>query len=655
MSNIRMSGLISNMDTESIVKQLMSAQRTKETKIKNKQTKLTWSQEKWKDLNTKLYSFYTDYASSMRLQGSYSSFKTTSSNENAVTVTASSTAPSGSYNIVVNQLASAQMYTGAKISTTNGSKLSASSKLTTDLNMTNGTVMKIVSGTGAKQKTVNFTVTSTSTINDFNKACQNAGLNASIDVSSDGTSGRLFVSSKASGADNTFSITTSDVTTNATGDNAKTAIYSLFENMVNKDSTGTTSNATVAIPVALKNQVDSYLNAYTVSTSSTEKQSIIDNIYNLRKNYFKGTIADEASKYTPPVTYTSDQLEAEYVSRYENTATVNDAATTKNNIKANADTYAANATLGASTELDKLGLGNTATKINAQNSKIVYNGALFEQSSNTVNINGLTIEAKQVTDATPISAATPTATLLGMTGSTVTVTKDTQAIYDKVKKFVTEYNKILKEMNTLYYAKPAKGYEPLTDDQKEAMSDSEVEKWETKIKDSLFRRDSTLETLTTSFKSSMASTIKDVTKIDGTKKNMNLATFGIHTSTDYTEYGLLHIDGDSDDAQTKANTDKLKKALEEDPDAVMQTLAGVAKNLYDTMSDKMKSTSLRSALTFYNDKEMTKQADKYKKDITTMESKLNTMENAYYKKFSAMETAMAKLQKSTSALASITG
>ena len=50
----------------------------------------------------------------------------------------------------------------------------------------------------------------------------------------------------------------------------------------------------------------------------------------------------------------------------------------------------------------------------------------------------------------------------------------------------------MKEMNTLYNADSAKGYEPLTSQEKEAMSDDEVKEWETKIKNSLLRSDSTL-------------------------------------------------------------------------------------------------------------------------------------------------------------------
>lgn len=44
----------------------------------------------------------------------------------------------------------------------------------------------------------------------------------------------------------------------------------------------------------------------------------------------------------------------------------------------------------------------------------------------------------------------------------------------------------MKEMNTLYNADSAKGYEPLTSEEKEAMSDDDVKLWEDKIKKSCF-------------------------------------------------------------------------------------------------------------------------------------------------------------------------
>ena len=63
----------------------------------------------------------------------------------------------------------------------------------------------------------------------------------------------------------------------------------------------------------------------------------------------------------------------------------------------------------------------------------------------------------------------------------------------RVKDFLTQYNALINEMTSFYNADSAKGYEPLTDEEKDALSDTEVEKWEQKIKDSLLRRDESLK------------------------------------------------------------------------------------------------------------------------------------------------------------------
>ena len=61
MSNrMRMSGINSGMDTQSIVEQLVQAKSTKKEKIKKNQTKLEWKQDAWKTLNAKLYSLYNN-------------------------------------------------------------------------------------------------------------------------------------------------------------------------------------------------------------------------------------------------------------------------------------------------------------------------------------------------------------------------------------------------------------------------------------------------------------------------------------------------------------------------------------------------------------------------------------------------------------------
>ena len=58
-------------------------------------------------------------------------------------------------------------------------------------------------------------------------------------------------------------------------------------------------------------------------------------------------------------------------------------------------------------------------------------------------------------------------------------------------------------MDKLYSADSTKGYEPLTDEEKEAMSEKEIEKWEEKIKDSILRKDSTLNSVASAMKNVM--------------------------------------------------------------------------------------------------------------------------------------------------------
>lgn len=230
----------------------------------------------------------------------------------------------------------------------------------------------------------------------------------------------------------------------------------------------------------------------------------------------------------------------------------------------------------------------------------------------------------------------------------ISVSQDTDSVYHMVKNFVKEYNELLDELNGAYYAESARGYDPLTDEQKDAMSDKEVERWEGKIKDSLLRRDNTLGSLL----SAMRTAMDECVQIDG--KDYALSSFGICT-TKYTEKGKLHIYGDQDDSDGMMYEDKLRKAIEEDPDKVMEVLQSISKKLYDTMSDKMKATELSSALTIYNDKQLTKELTGYKKQLSTEEKRLTEIEDRYYKQFASMETALSKLSSQSSSLASMLG
>ena len=276
----------------------------------------------------------------------------------------------------------------------------------------------------------------------------------------------------------------------------------------------------------------------------------------------------------------------------------------------------------------------------ANDAVIKLDGAELTGSSNTFTVNGLTLN---------LTGTTLDKTTGEYEEIQLNVTNDTDTAYKMVKDFVKKYNELVDEMNKLYKADSARGYDPLTDEQKEAMSDDEIEKWETKIKDSLLRRDDTLSGIITVMRSSLQTT----TEVDG--KKYSLSSFGIRTSSDYTENGKLHIYGDEDDETYSTQTNMLKAALEENPEAVMKTLAEAGQSLYDAMTKKMAKTSLSSALTFYNDKKMKDGQTAYKRQISTLEEKLKDLEDRYYKQFTAMETALTKMQNSSGVFSSYYG
>lgn len=286
-----------------------------------------------------------------------------------------------------------------------------------------------------------------------------------------------------------------------------------------------------------------------------------------------------------------------------------------------------------------------ARKIDGCDSEIYLNGIKYTGSSNSYSINGLNITAQVVTDT---DGKASDANAISITTST-----DTQGIYDKIKDFLSQYNSLINEITSLYNADSAKGYEPLTDDEKDAMSDTEVEKWEQKIKDSLLRRDDNLESLM----SAMTSAMSGAVEVNG--KKMYLSNFGIKTlgylNAPKNQQNAYHIDGDEDDANSSGNADKLMTAITNDPDTVINFMQGLASNLYNSVHKKMQTSSLSSIYTVYNDKEMASEYSDYTDLIKKWEEKLQDKEDYYYKKFSSMETALSKLNSQTSSLSGLFG
>ena len=296
------------------------------------------------------------------------------------------------------------------------------------------------------------------------------------------------------------------------------------------------------------------------------------------------------------------------------------------------------ASTSATTAADSSTAGTTgAVRIVGVDAEIELNGAKFTNNTSTFSINGLTIQA--------------TAETKGDESVTITTDTDVDAIYKSIKDMFTEYNKLIKSMDEAYNADSSKGYEPLTDEEKDAMSDKEVEKWETKIKDSLLRKDDTLNSVANTLKNDMASSFI----ING--KSYALSSFGISTlgyfASGENEKGVYHIDGDKDDTTTSGNEDKLRAAIASDPETVVSFFSQLCTKVYTDLGNKMASSSVSSAYTIYNDKQMNTQYSAY--NTSDAESKVSTWEDYYYSKFSAMESALAKLNSQSSSMSGLFG
>lgn len=697
---IRLSGMVSGMDTESLVTALVSGYQLKKDNLVKAQTKLSWKQEKWKTMNTSIYSFYSGKLSAARFSKAYSLKKSTVSNSSVATVTASSSAVAGDQTLKVKELASSGYLTGGEVTnkSDSASKITGSSKLSAITGKTSGQGSVTLSVDG---KSTNIELTDDMTVNQFIVKLKDAGVQASFDEANQ----RFFISSKTSGKDGDFSLVANDTAGREslyelglyTDDKTSTAEYTKWAGYYN-DTDGTYTSALddiinsayesnkISFDTVAQEKLAAYSKASaTVDSFNTKYMSDtgVDAVDNAKAQLdaliLKGKGGDNDSDFDE--SKLTDKEKENYKTLKSDIDNYNTAKQSMEDLKnyVNIDVKDGKTTVSALKETDSAaGVANIAAEtadrnakikadlttqyqnkaknsydmINAahafskgasrkvgQDSEIELNGATFTSNSNNYSINGITI---QVTAKTKDDEQV-----------TITTDTDVDAIYKSIKDMFTEYNKLIKSMDEAYNADSSKGYEPLTDDEKSAMTDDEVEKWETKIKDSLLRKDDTLSSIINTMKNDMASSIT----ING--KSYALSSFGIATqgyfASGENEKGVYHIDGDSDDSVTSGNDDKLRAAIAGDPETVVSFFSQLFSKVYTDLGNKMATSSVSSAYTVYNDKQMNKQYSEYTTKISDAESKITTWEDYYYSKFSAMESALSKLNSQTSSMSGLFG
>ncbi len=301
--------------------------------------------------------------------------------------------------------------------------------------------------------------------------------------------------------------------------------------------------------------------------------------------------------------------------------------------------------------------GNDITKalgLTAENGSAVN----YTQGENAVfELNGVEIyhnANSYTTDGTTFTFGDEMA--LGET-YTVGISKSYDDVKQTIKDFVSDYNQLISDIYDQIGTSPKRDdknntYEPLTDAEKEEMSDDEVEKWEKFAKQGLLYNDPTVSGIMSSVRTAL---YNSVTLDDGSR--FGLYSMGIKTSNDYTEHGKLEIDEDAFDKAFDENPEAVMK-LFTDSNGIMQQVNKVLDNAVRTSSTNRGSLIKKAGLdsgSSATDNEIYKQMKSVQDRISSLQDKYDSKEEYWWKVFTNLETMMSDLNSQSSYLSSYLG
>ena len=264
---------------------------------------------------------------------------------------------------------------------------------------------------------------------------------------------------------------------------------------------------------------------------------------------------------------------------------------------------------------------------------VSINGNEFSRTSNNFTIDGVTMQLTAVSAQKYDGAGN----VIGYEETKVSTERDTEAIFETIKSFVEDYNKMIEKLNGYVNEEPTyRKYAPLTDAQRDEMTESQIEKWEAKSKQGLLYGDSTIRNFLQNMRSAL------YTK--STTSKIALYDIGIETSSNKDDRGKLVIDEEA-----------LKKALSENIEEVEKLFVGT-NGLADKLSDIMDRTAKVSAATpgelvriagakeskaTQTQSTLYNELRKIDERISVLNTRYNKEKDRYWKQFNAMETIIS--------------
>lgn len=639
MANMRISGIASGFDTDTMIKDLMKAESARVNKVRQNRQYVLWQQEGFREIINKLKTFQSNHFDVLKSNQNMTSptffakfsytVKSGGIDSTKVSVVAGADVKSKSVTIdSIDQLASKDKWTGntadvrgiktgdlniATLKTTLGTK---------DLEMTVsvGSNAKLISVTQAE-------LTSITTVDQLKTK-----LNEKITTSFGSDYSNMVT---VSGSKLEFDFAGSEIKVLKYGSNAE-SMTGLF---------GTdASQSSYAYQTKTIGELFGLTNATLSSMVINGKTIALDETDTVSKMLMKinGSEANVLMSY--------DSLRDRFTMESKSEGSANNITVTDGS---NAETVLSKVFGNVANLVDGTGAVVNITRNAGVNAKLSINGTAVVQGNNTFTMDGMTYTLKETSINTPIS---------------IGLTTDTTAIVDNIKNFVKEYNDIVEFVNNKLSEKRDYNFDPLTDEEKEALSEEDIKKWETKAKAGNLRGSSELSSMLTELRNAL------IEPIEGT--GLTMSQIGIASSS-YTDKGKLTID-----------ETKLKSALENNYEDVVTLFTkkssvsysdganratrdsenGISTRFEDILKDYTRTTrdsngnkgKLIMKVGIENDasqfsNEFQKKITGYDDRIADLLDYLSDKEEYYYAMFSKMESALSQMESQSASLMSQLG
>ncbi|MFO1444448.1 flagellar hook-associated protein 2 [Bacillus sp. Bva_UNVM-123] len=593
MESIRFTGLASGMNTQEIVDSMMRAERMPLDRVKQQKQVLEWQRDDFRDMNKLLKEFHDFIFDGIYRQSKMLTRAVTSSNSDFVSATAGADAGNVSYDIKNVQLATAARVQSTNVISNDKGKIDPTKSLWSQRDK--------LTGLDFKQ--------SEELVNKFT-------------VPKGGTTEFQLTLGAISDLPSTITVDGKDYTVRV--GNAKPEDLQANEVFIN-DETGRVSfgeklEEEKTFDISFKqNYLEFNIETYNEDGSVNKRESNFKYSATTSLN----SVFNEINKSNVGVNMFYDSGSDRVVAQRKETGEL---------VKDNKSINFTGDSASFFTDVLQLSAQSHGT-----DAKFTINGLETTRKSNTFTMNDVTFILKKNS--------------VGDESSSINVKTDTEAIYKTIKEFVDKYNEVIGKINGKLTEERYRAFSPLTDEQKAAMNEKDIDKWEEKAKSGLLRRDSLLSSGLSKMRTDLYAEVTANERTLTDNKYNQLTEIGIKTTKDYLERGKLEID-----------ETKLKAAIEDNPDAVYQLFMaegsdkhsekGLARRLRDSISDTMKKIEEKAGNTFKTEHNysMGKDILRMNSSIAAWEERLKQKEARYWNQFNSMEKAMQQLNNQSSQL-----